>query len=45
MSKTKQIFLDDPYLYKLNGKIISINKEDDLFVIILNQTIFHPQGI
>lgn len=42
---TKLIYLEDSYLWKTNSEIVSIIKnENGDFSIILNETIFYPQG-
>jgi len=42
--QTKQIYYDDPYKKELDVKILSVEPSGNFFNIILDQTIFYPEG-
>jgi Ser-tRNA(Ala) deacylase AlaX len=43
--KTKPVYLEDPYLTALDATIIEVIPEkENVWKIILNQTIFYPMG-
>lgn len=42
--QTKQIYYQDPYKQELESKVISCEQKGNLFNIILDQTIFYPEG-
>ncbi|MBU0974782.1 hypothetical protein KKD03_03725 [Patescibacteria group bacterium] len=42
--KTKLLYLDDAYLKESSAKIVSINTKSPQVEIVLDQTIFYPQG-
>ncbi|MBU0569556.1 alanyl-tRNA editing protein, partial [Patescibacteria group bacterium] len=42
--KIKQIYYENPNKKELGCKILSIKQKDNLFNIILDQTIFYPEG-
>ncbi len=42
--KTKQIYYDDPYKKELDSKVLSIEQGLHLTNVILDQTIFYPEG-
>ena len=42
--QTKQIYYTDPYKFELDSKVLSIEPSGNLFNIILDQTIFFPEG-
>lgn len=42
--QTKQIYYDDPYKKELDVKVLSIEPSGNLFNVILDQTIFYPEG-
>ncbi|OGC52278.1 hypothetical protein A2982_00355 [candidate division WWE3 bacterium RIFCSPLOWO2_01_FULL_39_13] len=42
--KTKQIYYEDGYLKELQAKVLSITPARNLNNIILDQTIFYPEG-
>ncbi|QQG41363.1 MAG: phenylalanine--tRNA ligase subunit alpha [Candidatus Woesebacteria bacterium] len=42
--QTKQIYYEDEYKKTLEAKVISIEKYDSMANIILDQTIFYPEG-
>jgi len=42
--KTKQIYYQDPYLKKLGCKVISVEEKGALVNVVLDQTIFYPEG-
>lgn len=42
--KTKQIYYQDPYLKELDCQVISVEDKGNLSNVILDQTIFYPEG-
>ncbi len=42
--QTKQVYYEDPYKTELEVKILSVNPQGNLTNIILDQTIFYPEG-
>ena len=42
--KTKQVYYESPYLKSLTGKVIGVEEKGNLFNVILDQTIFYPEG-
>ncbi|PIP85820.1 alanyl-tRNA editing protein AlaX, partial [Candidatus Collierbacteria bacterium CG22_combo_CG10-13_8_21_14_all_43_12] len=42
--ETKQIYYSDPYTIELQSKVLSVQPQDILTNIILDQTIFYPEG-
>ena len=42
--QTKQCYYDDPYKNELECKVISSEQNGKYFNVILDQTIFYPQG-
>lgn len=42
--KTKQIYYQDPYKTELDCQVISVEPSGNLYNIILDQTIFYPEG-
>jgi alanyl-tRNA synthetase len=42
--KTKQVYYQNPYLKELSCRIISIEEKGSLVNVILDQTIFYPEG-
>lgn len=42
--QTKQIYYTDPYKVELDCKVLSVEPSGNLFNIILDQTIFFPEG-
>lgn len=40
----EEIYLQNPYLEELNGKVIEKKKKDNKYHIVLNRTIFYPRG-
>jgi len=42
--KTKQIYYQDPYKKELQCKVLSIEPKGNLLNVILDQTIFYPEG-
>lgn len=41
---TKQVYYESPYLKELEAKIVSLEQRPNLANIILDQTIFYPEG-
>jgi len=44
MNKTKLLYLDDFALLTCQSRVVAVLKENDRDVIILDQTVFYPQG-
>ena len=44
MSVTERVYYQDTYLESLEARIIEINSDEDGSYVILDKTIFHPQG-
>ena len=42
--KTKQIYYEDPYKKELDSKVLSAQPTGNLTNVILDQTIFYPEG-
>lgn len=42
--QTKQIYYQDPYKQELECKVLSCDQNGNLFKVILDQTIFYPEG-
>lgn len=42
--KTKQVYYQDPYLKELDCRVISVEQKGNLTNIILDKTIFYPEG-
>lgn len=41
---TKQIYYQDPYKQELESKVVSCDQKGNLFNVVLDQTIFYPEG-
>jgi alanyl-tRNA synthetase len=44
MTPTKLVYLDDMGLLQLSAKVMAIQQEDGKLFVVLDQTIFYPQG-
>ncbi len=44
MSKTKELFYEDAYLREFSATVLSCEKENDIYLIELDQTAFFPEG-
>lgn len=42
--QTKQIYYQDPYKTELECKVLFVESSGNLFNVILDQTIFYPEG-
>lgn len=42
--KTKQVYYEDPYKTELQCKVLSVEPKGNLLNVILDQTIFYPEG-
>jgi len=42
--KTKQLYYENPYLKETTGKVLAVEPSGSLVNLILDQTIFYPEG-
>jgi len=42
--QTKQVYYDDPYKKELESKVLKVEDKGGLVDVILDQTIFYPEG-